>query len=214
MIVKNLPANGEFCANCYLLIDDSGDAAVVDPGCCDRTMLDAITGENVSVKYILLTHGHFDHVLGIHDLKKETGASVCIHSLDSPGLSTEDFSLISFFRLSDNLRKTTPDILLSDGDIINIGGSELKVMHTPGHTPGGVCYICEKDRFILSGDTLFRFSIGRTDFPHSDYGDMNSSLKKLVMLDGDYTVYPGHGDVTSLDIERKQNYFLRELNTD
>lgn len=157
-----------------------------------------------------MTHGHFDHILGVYGLKEFTGAKVLIHKLDGDCLSDENKSLCSW-EYPGKQKKMSADILLSDNDKISIGDAVLRVMHTPGHTKGGVCYIDEKDKLIFSGDTLFCLSAGRSDFPGGSTKELFESLKRLHDLPGDYTVCPGHNKATTLDFERKNNRYMRAL---
>lgn len=157
-----------------------------------------------------MTHGHFDHILGVCGLKEFTGAKVLIHKLDGDCLLDENKSLCSW-ECPGKQKKMSVDILLSDNDKISIGDAVLRVMHTPGHTKGGVCYIDEKDKLIFSGDTLFCLSAGRTDFPGGSTKELFESLKRLRDLPGDYTVCPGHNKATTLDFERKNNRYMRAL---
>ncbi|MBP3414453.1 MAG: MBL fold metallo-hydrolase [Clostridia bacterium] len=200
---------GGLYTGCYLVTDEiSGEAAVVDPGALSDQLKIAIKslGDN-KLKYILLTHAHFDHILGVKEIRDMTGAKVAVHIGDKDMLSDSSISMSTFYGVtSDQLPK--PDVILNDGDTISVGEMTFKVMHTPGHTPGSVCYICGDA--IFSGDTLFAGGMGRCDFPGGDLSSMMKSLKKLYELDGDYKVYPGHDDDTTLDYERKTNAYMRQ----
>lgn len=200
---------GPISANCYILTDsETGISAVIDPGQWNEE-LKALAGD-LEIEYILLTHGHFDHILGVSGLREYTGAKVAIHKADADCLKDENKSLCAW-EYPGEQRLLEADVLLSDGDIINIGNSVLNVMHTPGHTKGGVCYIAEADRLIFSGDTLFCLTAGRTDFPGSSAEELFDSLKRLKNLKGDYTVYTGHNRSTTLDYERTHNRYMRSL---
>lgn len=200
---------GEIETNTYVL-ESGGVFAVVDPAIEHEELLSFLSGKNV--KYILLTHGHFDHISGVNATVRETGAKVCAHSLDSEMLSdgvkshyTSHFGGVQ--------PKIKADILLNDNDELTLGETLIRVMHTKGHTNGSVCYILEKERIIFSGDTLFRLSAGRTDLaginPVIAGRNELASLKKLALLSGDYTVYPGHGEETTLQFERENNRYIR-----
>ena len=198
-----------FAANCYILKDEeSGEALVVDPGVCDSRFEAMLRETGISkLRYILLTHGHFDHIFGVSELKKNFGGDIVIHEADAECLGNEKASLAYYFREGQNRDKA--DITVSDGDELAFGKYTIEVMHTPGHTPGCVCYIIED--MMFSGDTLFKGSIGRTDFPHSDVKQMIASLRKLVAIEGDYNVYPGHEGATTLLREKKFNPCLKGL---
>lgn len=198
---------GPLEVNCYCIAaENEKHCVVIDPG--DATpVLRYLEQSGLICSHILLTHGHFDHVLGVAALKEATGAKVLIHEKDAPMLAARDGSAASF-----GIRQIPcePDEFVHDGDILHLAGLEIKVLETPGHTPGGVCYYLEKERVLFSGDTLFRMSIGRTDFPNSNEMDMRKSiLEGLFSLSGDFAVYPGHMDETTLEWEKQRNPFVR-----
>ncbi len=199
---------GDIGANCYVLTDEeSGDTAVIDPGWLTKELSAAVN--SVNVKYILLTHGHFDHICGVYDLHQHTGAPVAIHEADADCLFDEHKSLAEQSEYP--FKPLQADILLYDGDTLKLGEKSIKVMHTPGHTPGGVCFICEEDRMIFSGDTLFRSTVGRTDFEGGSMRQIIASVERLRSLDGDYDVYPGHNRQTTLEHERTRNIYMRRI---
>ena len=195
--------------NCYIVTDEkSGESLIIDPGHFDGELKEAVESKNI--KYILLTHGHFDHIAGVARVKKITGAKICIAEEDEICLHDDDENL-SYLAGNVPIEKTSADIILNEGDKIVIGDTVLSVMKTPGHSKGSVCYICEAERVMFSGDTLFRASVGRTDFPGGSMEKILSSIKRLYSLDGDYRVCPGHGGETTLSFERDNNPYTRGL---
>lgn len=194
---------GDLDNNCYLLLDETTNkSALIDCTVSDDRMRELIG--DTDLQYILLTHGHFDHIGGVRDIKKEYGCKVVISSVDAPMLSSGKASLAAFCGAEQN--DTEPDITVQDGDDIELGTLKIKVLSTPGHTSGSVCYVVGDALF--SGDTLFYCSCGRTDFPTGSSDDMIKSLKKLASLDGNYKVYTGHNQLSNLDFERKNNPYM------
>lgn len=192
---------GNLRTNCYVILGDN-EALFVDPGECNDELVELVKGyKNVKV---LLTHRHFDHILGVARLKRETGAKVYISSADRPGLLSAEDSLASLMELEQ--LSVEPDELVDDGDIIKFDGQEIKVIATPGHTVGSVCYLMGNR--LWSGDTLFKNSAGRTDLPSGDGSALIRSLKKLALLSDSVEVYPGHGDNTNMGAEKKGNPFI------
>lgn len=192
----------DFATNTYIVTDEeTGETAVVDPSLPEEKLIKKLEGKNV--KYILITHGHYDHIGGVNLVKEKTGAKVVIHKEDEEMLCDKNKNYGT-----DN----TPiyaDILVEDGTELMLGNSEVAVLHTPGHTKGGVCYIFNNDRVMFSGDTLFRLTAGRTDLYGGDARTELMSLAKIAELDGDYKVYPGHDRETTLDFERQYNRYMR-----
>ncbi len=193
--------------NCYILTDDvTGATAVIDPGFEDQELTDAILALDAkNVKAILLTHGHFDHIMGVNKLKSLTDAKVYIYS-DDMQFTTDNSLNLSFMAMPLPIEAFTADVALNDGDIIEFGSLKIRVIHTPGHTIGSCCYLVEDA--IFTGDTLMKGSCGRTDMPTGSYPQMLDSLKKIEKLEGDYHVYPGHECETTLEYERKNNQFM------
>lgn len=209
MLIKTIQL-GPNEANCYIVIDEkNGSAAVIDPGGYEnrlRTLLNELVIENLDS--ILLTHGHYDHLLGAYDLKQTSGAEIAIHKNDA--LCLEDDKKSMAFHIGDNFQKyVKADISFEDGMSFTVGETLLTVMHTPGHTQGSACFICEKEKVIFSGDTLFKQGVGRTDLPGGSMTQLMTSINKLSSLKGDYNIYPGHGPSTTLDEERKNNPHMR-----
>lgn len=195
---------GSMDNNCSLIIDEkTNQSALVDCNEFSQKMIDMIG--DTDLKYILLTHGHFDHIIGVKSVKEKYGAQVVISKEDEPMLNSSKLSLAVFCNAPQN--NVDADIIVKDGDEITLGEIKIKVMATPGHTSGSVCYIAEN--CIFSGDTLFYCSCGRTDFPSGSHEQMMSSLQKLKALDGDYKVYTGHNKLTTLDFERKNNPYMK-----
>ncbi|WP_455484868.1 MBL fold metallo-hydrolase [Eubacterium sp.] len=195
---------GSMDNNCSLIIDEkTNQSALVDCNEFSQKMIDMIG--DTDLKYILLTHGHFDHIIGVKSVKEKYGAQVVISKEDEPMLNSSKLSLAAFCNAPQN--NVDADIIVKDGDEITLGEIKIKVMATPGHTSGSVCYIAEN--CIFSGDTLFYCSCGRTDFPSGSPEQMMSSLQKLKALDGDYKVYTGHNNLTTLDFERKNNPYMK-----
>ncbi len=195
MIIKKMQLCDIAC-NTYIVTDEeSGDVAVIDPSFCLERLIDEIEPIKRKVKLILLTHRHFDHLLGAAGVKKMCpDAKIAIHSLDAVGLLSKEDSLCDLFGvpLPHGQTEVKPDILLEDGDELLLGQTTLSVMHTPGHTAGSIMYIA--DGVIFSGDTIFDGSIGRTDLATGSMQQMRNSLRKIRSMNGNYTVYAGHGE--------------------
>jgi len=200
---------GPLAANCYIVTDEkSGQSAVIDPGAYETALCEAVAKlEPGSVRYILLTHGHFDHILGVAQLKQATGAAVAVHRLDAPCLFDSRLSYAQRYRRGAQ-QEVRPDIMLEDGSRLFPGECGLTVLHTPGHSAGSVCYYCADDNVLFSGDTLFRGTVGRTDFEGGDYGQMLASLSRLLALDEGCAVYPGHDRPTTVGYERAHNPYV------
>lgn len=191
--------------NCYLLEDtQTGDLLVIDPGGENRALLDRINKAKGKLRYILLTHGHYDHIMYVHELEKLFSPVICVGEIEKPLI--ENGTLNNFDYYSYDIKKFDIDKALKDGDEISFGGSNVKFMLTPGHTAGSGIYIM--DNCIFSGDTIFRTSVGRCDLPTGDPAQMMKSLERISSLKGDYTIYPGHDRETSLDFERKHNPYF------
>jgi glyoxylase-like metal-dependent hydrolase (beta-lactamase superfamily II) len=185
--------------NCYVLENEQNECILVDiADNAAKKLIAFIRESQLKPLVVLVTHGHFDHCLGVKDFLSEYPIDVYGHEADK------------FRKLEHALGKLqgqTPMKFVEDGDVLHIGGFRVRVLHTPGHTAGSVCYSIENNMF--SGDTLFRSDIGRTDLPSGDRNQMNQSLKKLYNLDGDYAVYPGHEESTTLQFERDHNRYMK-----
>jgi glyoxylase-like metal-dependent hydrolase (beta-lactamase superfamily II) len=198
---------GVFSANCYLVYDEnSKKACLIDPAIYDVKVMKTINEKELSIEYIILTHGHIDHILGATAFKEKTGAKIGAHRLEVEYLVDPEKSMTSMY--SNEI--ISPDILLKENDILNIGEVSFKVIHTPGHTKGSCCFVCESKKVIFSGDTLFKGSIGRSDLYGGDYKSLLQSLQKLKSMNQNYKIYTGHGDTTTLENEIGYNIYFRE----
>lgn len=206
MIIKGLTV-GPIQANCFIVgCEKTKQAVVIDPGDEADRILMTLAESNLSVKYIINTHGHFDHVGANKRMKEATGADLLIHALDAPLLSFLSESATAFGLTVEN--SPEPDKTLEDGDIISFGEIELKTIHTPGHSQGGISLYADNNVFV--GDTLFAGSVGRTDLPGGDFEILKSSIqKKLFPLGEDVKVFPGHMGDTTIGQEMKYNPFVR-----
>ena len=204
MILQTL-ALGPMEANCYILgCEDTRAAMVIDPGYEAANILTVIGEHDLQLKLIVNTHAHIDHIAANSGLKEKTSAPLCIHSADADMLVNPQKNL-SFF-IGSPVSSPAPDRLLADGDVLETGTLRLEVIHTPGHSPGSICLL--GDECIFTGDLLFAGGIGRYDFPGSSYTTLMDSLQKLMALDDDLAVYPGHGPATTIGNERRTNPFL------
>lgn len=196
-------------ANSYIIYHDvTGEAVVIDPGGDGQTIFNKIRSNQLKAKYILLTHGHFDHIDAVGWLKEKIGAKVAIHRKDASFLE-DSYKNLSFSMGIESIQPKA-DIILEHGNSIDIGDLVLRIIHTPGHSPGSISIIC-KD-FVFTGDTLFKGSIGRTDLPGGNLRQILTSIKeKLLTLEDDTIVYPGHGPKTTIGVEKLTNQFLRGL---
>lgn len=199
MKIKRIPA-GIYAANCYIIIDDeTKDAVVMDPGGEADDLIKAVKDEGAKVKYILLTHGHADHTGAVVKLKEEFKAPLCINE--------EDYKMAIKGKEMYGSINGKIDKYINQGDVFKVGNMKIECIHTPGHTPGGVCFLIED--CIFTGDTLFAGSIGRTDFPGGDFESIIKSIReKLMILDNEIKVFPGHGLQSSIGQEKAHNPFL------
>lgn len=197
---------GQLGVNCYIVsCEDTKEALVIDPGDNAEIILEKVAQENLQVKYIVNTHGHADHIGANNILKNKTKAVIAIHIDDVPMLDNPKLNLSVYIGAS--IISDPADIILNAGDIITIGNVKLSVLHTPGHTKGGICLLTEGALF--SGDTLFAESIGRCDFPDGSMNDLIHSIQsQLMKLPDDIKVYPGHGPATTIGWERIHNPYL------
>ena len=205
MILRALVV-GPIQSNCYILgCERTKEAAVIDPGGDADKILITLAKDRLRCLYIINTHGHFDHSADNKRLKEVTGAQLLIHRADAPMILDQRTSGRMWDMDVDN--SPPPDRYLEEGDIINFGDVSLNVLHTPGHSPGGISLVTDKMVFV--GDTLFAGSIGRTDFPGGDHeGLIRNVRKKIFTLGDDIVVYPGHGPKTTVGRERRNNPFF------
>lgn len=197
MLIIHPLVMGAYQTNCYIIHEQhSSSCCVIDPGYNPETILDTLDALGLTLEAILLTHGHFDHVGAVRDLAADTGCQVYI--------CAEDLALPQ--QLTAGVLYHTQTY--AEGTRLHLAGLDITVLQTPGHTPGSVCLVA--GTLLLSGDTLFAGSCGRTDFPGGSWQQMLASLKKLAQLEGDYTVLPGHGGATTLQTERDTNPYMKE----
>ncbi|WOC31409.1 MULTISPECIES: MBL fold metallo-hydrolase [Caproicibacterium] len=195
---------GPLPTNCYLLTDEqTGQTAVIDPGFYNAELADAVQTHKVVM--ILLTHGHFDHITGVKQLADSTGAKIYMDEADRAFPQNPELNLSGAMGLAP-VEPFVPDVLLHDGDEISLGSLQLQVLHTPGHTCGGCCYLTGDA--IFSGDTLMCGTVGRTDFPTGSYEEIIKSVKRLRDLPGEWRVLPGHEFETKLSWERANNPYM------
>lgn len=207
MRITNLPS-GALQANTYLAVDEkTNEGFIVDPGGYNKVLTKEVRDNDVNIKYIILTHGHSDHICGVNEHKAEfPDAKIVAYKDEEAMLENPNLNQSPGFGVP---YSTKADILVSDGDELKVGDVTLKFIHTPGHTEGGMCIYVKEARALFSGDTLFRQSIGRTDFPGGSYKEiMDSIRKKLFLLPDDTNVFPGHMGTTSIGFEKENNPFV------
>ncbi len=198
---------GYLDTNCYIIADEkSREAAIIDPGGNADEILNIINKEKLTAKYIFLTHGHSDHIAALQEIKDATNAKVVIHHKDAHMLCSPKGNLSIF--LGEGFTQPSADITLEGNEKFNLGDLELTIIHTPGHTPGSISI--QVGNVVFTGDTLFAGSIGRTDFPGGSFEEIMTSIKeKLLILEDDTKVFPGHGESSTIAIERNTNPFLQ-----
>ena len=199
--------------NTYLLYNEQRECIIIDPGCyfdAEKEELGSfIKAQNLQPKLLLNTHCHLDHVFGNKFIAEEYNLTLKAHLLEKEILEMAPASGLMFNLPFDNYAGEV--INLEEGDIISLGEDQLKVIHAPGHSPGSICFYCEKQHFIIGGDVLFQNSIGRTDLPYGNHQDLLKNIKeKLFPLPKDVKVYPGHGPATTIGEEMKNNPFLQD----
>lgn len=201
MIIRRIPVSF-YASNCYIIMDEeSKEMAIIDPGGDAEILLQSIDDLKGDLKYIILTHAHMDHTNAVRKIKKVYDVPVCINEKD------EKLAYKNSIMFGPLVPGKRAEILVKDKDVLKLGKHSIECIETPGHSPGGMCYLLGDKLF--TGDTLFAGSIGRTDFYGGDAETLINSIKtKLMILDGDITVLPGHGPESTLDYERKYNPFL------
>ena len=201
MLIKTMQV-GFIGTNCYILTDETTmKSAVIDPGGDSNMILDYMERNKMECVAVILTHGHLDHTMGVDFIQQEADVPLYLHKLDWMPPKTRAMD----YRYAPSPKAEVRYV--DEGDVIPVGNLQLQVLHTPGHTPGSVCLLCENSLF--AGDTLFAGSCGRTDLPGGNWDTLSASLSRLKALEGDYTVYPGHGQATKLSVERIYNPYMR-----
>ena len=187
---------GSLYTNCYMAYaEDSDTCVLIDPGFDAEQILEKVRAQGKTLEAVFLTHGHFDHIGGVKDIAAQTGCRVYIHEAD---LALPSQLTVGTVPATDHY---------DEGDTVTAAGLTFRVLHTPGHTPGGVCLLCEEAMF--AGDTLFAGTCGRTDLPGSSPKQMRESLSRLAKLEGNYRVLPGHGIYSTLDMDKRTNPYLQ-----
>jgi glyoxylase-like metal-dependent hydrolase (beta-lactamase superfamily II) len=198
---------GPLETNCYIVWDrDTRKAAVIDPGGDDDLIAQQIARLELDVEWVLITHGHLDHCFSAGSIARRCGAGIGMHPADI-GHLTDGLEIAALYYDISAYERFTPTRFLTDGDVINLGSSAISVIHTPGHSQGGLCFLT--DAGVFCGDTIFAGSVGRTDFPGGSSEQLVESIrKKILTMDDSTRLYPGHGPATSVGEERRSNPFL------
>ncbi|MBI4689176.1 MAG: MBL fold metallo-hydrolase [Nitrospirae bacterium] len=207
MLIKNLIV-GPLEENCFIVADEgTKETMVIDPGDEPDRIIDAIREGNLKVKYIICTHTHFDHVGAVSDVRNETGAKIVIHKDDLEIYNAaRDQAALWGYELEP---LPEPDMFVDEGDKLQIGNLRFEVLHTPGHSPGGICLYGEDT--IFTGDTLFAGAVGRTDFYGGDMGKLKRSFSRLISLPPDTKIFAGHGPSSTIKEEKESNFFIEEI---
>lgn len=206
MKIKSAPL-GSMGANFYAVIDEkTNEMFVIDPGDRSDIAIDIIKSTGASLKYIILTHAHADHIGALDDIKRVFDAPVVIHESEAPALQNGSLNLCPL--LGFNIPKTKADICVRHKDTLPFGKDSISFIHTPGHTKGSMCILADCNLF--SGDTIFELSIGRTDFPGGSFSEIKNSIQtRIYTLDGDIKLYPGHGNPSTIAYESANNPFVK-----
>ena len=205
MILQTLTV-GPLATNCYIIgCEKTNIGAIIDPGGDEKTIIDEVAVKNISIQYIINTHAHIDHIQANEYVKKTFSCPLCMHEKDIELLENPDLNLSNL--LCSPVKFPSPDKKLKEGDEIKLGNLSLLILHTPGHTPGSISIVVEKN--VFTGDALFAGGIGRTDLPGGNYNLLIQSInEKLLTLPDDFNIYPGHGPASTIGIEKKDNPFL------
>lgn len=198
---------GVFQTNCYVIASEKNNAMIIDPACEGEKISNFLAENNLILKKILLTHGHYDHIGAASFLREKTGAEIFINKNDERLLKDGNINasqLVPYIKYE----PFNADVFIKDGDVINLDEITLKVMETAGHTAGSVIFIDENERVIFTGDTVFEGTIGRTDLYSGDYSKIMQSVRKIAEFRGDYRILAGHGRETTLDVERRKNPYF------
>lgn len=206
MIIRSLTV-GPFGSNCYIVGSEvTKEGMIIDPGDEGEAILRGVRDLGLNIKLIVVTHVHIDHIGAVGEVKEATGAEFAMHRAEARSLQGQSKLWSSMFDVSYNAPE--PDRFLEDGDVIDIGDLRFVVLHTPGHSPGGISLLGHGA--VFTGDTLFNLGIGRTDFPGASYKQITESIhRKLMVLPDDTKVFPGHGPETTIGTERSWNPFLQ-----
>ncbi len=198
---------GPVQTNCYFLInEDTKEVLIVDPADRAQKIIEWINSEGLKPVAILLTHGHFDHIMGVQGVKKEYGIPIYASKDEVEVLANPQINVSTMMGAYLSMKA---DELFSDGDVLELAGMKLKVISTPGHTIGSVCFYMEEEKVLISGDTLFEASVGRSDFPTGSSRQLIESIKtRLFVLPDDTDVFPGHGGTTNIAYEKAHNPFI------
>ncbi len=198
---------GIISTNCYLVINEETlQTVVVDPAASSPNLMNHIDAENLKIEAILLTHGHFDHIMGIDGFLKKYNVPVYLHEADKEIINDPKLNQSSTYTAGYTFSEAE---YIQDGQVLTLAGYEFEVFHTPGHTPGCCCFYVRQEGVLFSGDTLFANSVGRTDFPGSSTSDLIRSIReKLLPLPDETRVYPGHMGETAIGHERKNNPYI------
>lgn len=212
MIIKSFPVN-PFEMNCYVCYDENTrDGIIIDPAAYSDSekeeILDYLDDKEITIRYILNTHGHLDHILGNKWACEMFHVPLMMHKNDLL-LVTNAVTQATMFGINIS-RPPAPEKFIEEGDVIKFGDCEFRVIHTPGHSPGGVCFVNEKDKIMIVGDCVFKGSIGRVDLWRGNMDELLSSIKnKIFKYSDDYTLYPGHYEPTTIGEEKLYNPFLK-----